>query len=211
MLRGTFRAGALGQPRLQRAGGTVEFAGAIQQVGAVVDQRTSGGQQLAAGAGVGIAPVIVDEVVAREGSVLARGLLEVRDVRLDRAFMHQPGQYLGRTVAGVGSQALGLDAKPLRGAHDHGLGCRHLGLAYGGRGLHVHDDGVLEVDEVVVAVGVAGRTAGSGCPACGRIDRWSAPLGVSDRLFEVEDCGIRAKADSDSDARRTLIPTEAGR
>ena len=29
--------------------------------------------------------------------------------------------------------------------------------------------------------------------------------------IEDQICGIRAKADGDSDARRTLIPTEAGR
>ena len=81
----------------------------------------------------------------------------------------QPGQHLGRAVAGVGGQALGGDPEPLGGAVDHGLGRRDLRLAHGGGGLHVHDHRVLQVDQIVVGVGVDGRPAAGGGPAGRRI------------------------------------------
>ena len=49
---------------------SVEGAGAIQHGRAVVDQRAPRGQQLALGAGVGVALMVVGEVVTQEGSVL---------------------------------------------------------------------------------------------------------------------------------------------
>jgi hypothetical protein len=54
---------------------------------------------------------------------------------------------------------------------DHGLGGRHLGLAHRGRGLHVYDDGVLHVDQIIRAIGIDGWATPSGSPARGGINR----------------------------------------
>ena len=73
-------------------------------------------------------------------------------------------------MAGVRGQALGLDAELLGGALDHSLGGGGLRLANRGRRLDIHDDGALEVDQVVGAVGVERRAARGRRPAGGEID-----------------------------------------
>ena len=111
------------------------------------------------------------KVVARKSSVLAFRLVKHRDVRLDALFVDEPCEHLSRSVAGVGRETLRLQAKRLRGSSDHRLGRRDFRLAHGGGGLDVDDDRALEVDQIVVAIGVAGRTASGRSPARGGIDR----------------------------------------
>ena len=59
-------------------------------------------QLLPARAGVEIAGVVIGEVGAAEGAVAALGFVEHRDMRLDPALMHQPGEVLGRAIGAVG-------------------------------------------------------------------------------------------------------------
>src|SRR5207253_3063632 len=58
-------------------------------------------EDLSGRAAVGVALVVVGEVLAREGAVGALGLVEHRDVRLYPAIIHQPVQHLGRAIAGI--------------------------------------------------------------------------------------------------------------
>jgi len=95
----------------------------------------------------------VDEVVARERAVAALGFVEDRDVRLDPALVNQPGEVLGRTIGRIGRQPFRPQPEALPRAIDHPLLRRHLGLADCRGHLDVHDDGVLQVDQVVGAVG----------------------------------------------------------
>jgi len=120
-------------------------------------------------AAVGVIGVVVGEVVAREGAVGALGVVEHRDVWLDAALMHQPGEVIGGAVAGVGRKLLGPKAEALMRAIDHPALRRHLGLSDRCRCLHIQDDGVLQVDQIVGAVGEEGEPAIGSRPARGRI------------------------------------------
>jgi hypothetical protein len=71
-------------------------------------------EDLSGGAAIGVAGMVVGEVLAREGAVGALGFVEHRDVRLDPALMDQPVQHLGRAIAGVGNQALRVIARGTR-------------------------------------------------------------------------------------------------
>jgi hypothetical protein len=86
-------------------------------------------------------------------------------MRLDTALMHQPGEVFGRSVGGVGRQPLRPQAEALLRTVDHALLRRHLGLADRGGRLDVDDDGVLQVDQVVGAVGEEGEPAVRARPA----------------------------------------------
>jgi hypothetical protein len=69
------------------------------------ESATVGHQLLAAGADPEVGLRIVSEVAAREGPVVALGIVERFPVRLDSALVHQPAQRLGRAIARVGDQA----------------------------------------------------------------------------------------------------------
>ncbi|PAV72878.1 hypothetical protein WR25_24560 [Diploscapter pachys] len=109
--------------------------------------------------------MVVGEGIAFERAVAARGLVEHRDMRMDVALVDQPGQHLRRAVSGVGGQPLGPDAEAALHPRDHALARAYLGLAHRGARFHVHDDGVVEIDEVVGRVGVEGRPAMRAGPA----------------------------------------------
>ena len=124
---------------------------------------------LAAGAAVDVARVVVGEVAAGEGPVLARGLVDHRDVRLDALLVHQPVQHLGRAVGRVGGEPFGPQIVALVHPLDHGPGGGDLGLAHGRGRLDVHDDGVIEVDQVVGGVGEEGQALVGAGPSGRRI------------------------------------------
>ena len=88
---------------------------------------------------------------------------------LDPALIDQPGEHLGRAIAGVGRQTRRRDLEPVGGALDHCLGRRDFRLPYAGGGLHVHDHRVLEIDQIVVGIGIDGGPAVGGGPAGRRI------------------------------------------
>jgi hypothetical protein len=102
--------------------------------------------------------LVTGKVVARVGAVGALGFVEHRDVRLDTALMHQPGEVLGRTIGGVGRQPCRPQAKALVRTIDHPLLRGDLGLADCGRRLDIDNDGVLQVDQIVGAVGEEGQS-----------------------------------------------------
>jgi hypothetical protein len=79
-------------------------------------------------ADIAVAFAVIGEVVARESTVGALGFVEHRDMRLNPALVHQPGEVLGRTVTGVCRQPLRPQAKALLRTLDHPALRRHLGL-----------------------------------------------------------------------------------
>ena len=149
--------------RLESAGVAVELAGAVAHQPVLIDERARHPvdllalpQLLAARTGVEIAPVVVGEVGPLEGAVAPLGLVEDRDVRLDPALVHQPGEHLGRAIGAVGGQPLRIEAEAILGALDHRARRTDLGLADRAARLDVHDDGVVHVDQVVGGVGEEG-------------------------------------------------------
>ena len=128
-------------------------------------------QALAARADVAVVVMVIGEGIALERAVAAGGFVEHRDVRLNVTLVDQPGQHLRRTVGGVGCEPLGPDTEAVLHPRDHALARGHLGLAHRGARFHVHDDGVVEIDEVVGRVGVEGRPAMRAGPARCRIGR----------------------------------------
>src|SRR5438067_11546499 len=81
---------------------------------------------LASRAPVGVADMVISEVLAREGAVWALGFVEDWDVRLDPTVMNKPVQHLGRAIGGVTDQPGGVESEAFERALDHALGCRHL-------------------------------------------------------------------------------------
>src|SRR5260221_13763537 len=107
----------------QRAGVAVKLAGAVEH--RVVLRHTEPwcgeraamfSELLPRRADVDVAILVVVEVSAGEGPVLALGLVEHRDVRFDTLLVDQPGEHLGRAVTGVGRQARGGHLGPMSGA-----------------------------------------------------------------------------------------------
>ena len=121
-------------------------------------------------------------------------------------------QSLGRAVTCIGDQARRSDFELFGGAVEHRLGRADFGLANGRRRLDVHNHRRLEIDEIVVGIGVDRRLVGRGCVAgrwIGRRDR----LRLDRRRFAegrvIEDRRYSATCDSRSD--RGLRPCERPR
>jgi len=70
-------------------------------------------------------------------------------VRVDVALVDEPRQHLGRAIPRVRCQPFGPDAEGVLHALDHPFAGGHLGLPDRGTRLHVHDDGMVEIDQVV--------------------------------------------------------------
>jgi hypothetical protein len=75
MLRGTLRAGSLGQQRLEAADLAVVLAGAIEEL-IIVHDRALAGQYLAARADIDVPLVVIGEVRARKNPIGSFGLVE---------------------------------------------------------------------------------------------------------------------------------------
>src|SRR5258705_1009300 len=84
---------------------------------------------LASRAPVGVADMVVSEVLAREGAVWALGFVEDWNVRLDPTVMNKPVQHLGRAIGGVTDQPGGVQSEAFKRALDHMLCFRHLALS----------------------------------------------------------------------------------
>ena len=153
----------------QRAGVAVGFAGTVlvDAVGGWLGLRCAAflpvtAQRLAAGAGIAVGLVIVDEVGTTEAAVAA-ALLEHRDVRLDAALVDQPRKVRSIAIAGIGRKALGPVAEPLVRAINHPSLRGHFSLANSGGRLDIHDHGMLQIDQIVGAVSEEGEaTIGAG-------------------------------------------------
>src|ERR1700740_1915432 len=117
-------------------------------------------QLFAGGTDIEVALWIEGKVAAREGSVRALGLVHQFHMRLDSALLHQPPNHLGRAVTRIGDQARRSDFKLFGRAVEHRLGRADFGLANGRRRLDVHDDCMLQIDEVVVGIGITGDGVG---------------------------------------------------
>src|SRR5919201_4638079 len=94
-------------PRLQGTAIAVQLAGAIAHHAVLIDERVRHSidflplpELTASRADVAIALVVIGEVVALVGAVATLGFVEYRNMRLDTALMHQPGEVLSRTVGG---------------------------------------------------------------------------------------------------------------
>src|SRR5258708_39952983 len=114
--------------RLQRTTLAIQLAGAIAHHAVPIDERGRHSidflplpEFLSGRADVAVALAVVGKVVAREGAVGALRFVEYRDVRLDPAFVHQPGKVLGRTIGGFGCQPLRRQPPRLPRAVDHPL------------------------------------------------------------------------------------------
>jgi hypothetical protein len=92
------------------------------------EQALRGGQRLPAWADVDIALVVIGEVVASEGAVLARRFVEHGHMRLDAVFMDQPAEHLGRAVSAVAHQPSRIEIEALHRPFDHALCGQNLGL-----------------------------------------------------------------------------------
>src|SRR3712207_5717097 len=86
---------------LQGARTTVKGAAQIKPVRALIHDPATGGQGLAFGASVRVHLVVTAVVRSREGAVLALGLVDDGDMRLDLLLIHEPMQHLGRAVGTV--------------------------------------------------------------------------------------------------------------
>ena len=72
---------------------------------------------------------------------------------LDAVLIDEPAQHLGRAVRAVAGEPGRIEVETVDRPLDHALGRGHLGLADGGGRLDVHDDPMVDVDEVVGGIG----------------------------------------------------------
>jgi hypothetical protein len=92
-------------------------------------------------------------------------------VRFDSTLVHQPPNHLGRAVARIGDQARRGEIELFGRAVEHRLGRSDFRLANGRRRLDIHNHRMLQIDKVVVGIGVDRRLVGRGCVAGRRIGR----------------------------------------
>jgi hypothetical protein len=95
----------------------------------------------------------------REAAVEAFGLVKDRDMRLEALLIDQPAQHLARSIGGVGNQRVGMQAEAILGADQHFAHGPDLSLAHGRGRLHIHDDGVIQIDQIVGAEGEEGLSS----------------------------------------------------
>lgn len=122
-------------------------------------------QPIAAWAEVTVVLRIVDEVGALEAAIVAGGLVEHRDVPLDTFFVDRPSQVRRGAIGGVRNEPLGPDVEALLRSLDHSALSGHFGLPHRGRRLDIDGHRVIEVDQIVGAVGIKGRLARRRVPA----------------------------------------------
>ena len=88
---------------------------------------------------------------------------------LDAVLIDEPAQHLGRAVGAVAGEPGRIEVETVHRPLDHALGRGHLDLADGGDRLDVHDDAMVEVDEVVGGIGEERLPAMGAHPARRRI------------------------------------------
>ena len=110
-----------------------------------------------------------------KGAVRASRFVEHGHMRLDAMLVDQPAGHLGRTIGAVAHEP-----EAIHGALDHAPGGQNLGLPDRGGRLHIDNDRVLGIDQVVGRVGEEGLSAMSAGPArrrTGRRDETGRDLG----------------------------------
>ena len=108
---------------------------------------------------------VIGEIARRERAVRPVGLVDDGYMRLDAVLLDQPSEHRARAICGVRDQTLGIEAEAIQGPVDHGPRRAGLGCADRPARLHVDDDPVVGVDQVIVGV----------CEECGPVPR-SRPL-----------------------------------
>src|SRR5215469_367091 len=88
------------------------------------------------------------EVATGEGAILTGALVPHRDLRRD-AGANQPAEELAGAVGCISGETLRLEPHSLLGPLDHGPGGGNLVVGSRRRGLDIHDDGVLDVDQII--------------------------------------------------------------
>ena len=83
----------------------------------------------------------------------------------------EPAEELACPVCRVGHQPFGLQTLRLFGALDHGFGRGHFVVAAGRGGLHVDDNRVLDVDQIIEPVAELNALVGFGGPGRARVHR----------------------------------------
>ncbi len=82
--------------------------------------------------------------------------VEDRNVGCDLPLLDQPGQVLGRAIGAVGREMPRLEAEALGRSVKHGARSPDLRLPDRPGSLHIEDDRVLGIDQVVGRVGEEG-------------------------------------------------------
>src|SRR5205085_1990716 len=141
-----------------RAASGLELAlGAVSEAAAVED-RVPGidaacrRQRLALRAGIRVGALVVAEVLSGEGPIFTLGPVENGDVRCYLLLLNQPVQHRGRSVGGIGGEALRLETEALFGTLDHRARGAYLGLTNSPRCFDIHDHPALQVDQVIVGI-----------------------------------------------------------
>lgn len=96
-------------------------------------------------------------------------------MRLDALLMDEPAEHFRATISGIADQARRVEAEPVTAALDHVARGLVFGLADGCGCLHIHDDRVVQIDQIVGAVDEVGLAAISRRPTCGWVDRGNVP------------------------------------
>ena len=129
-------------------------------------------------------------------------------MRCDAPVLDQPGQVGSRAISRVGYEALGPDAEAVLRPFDHSSLRGHFGLAHRRRRFDIDDYRVIEVNQIVRAVGIKRRLACSRGPARRRVGKVD-PLGRNRcRAAErgiVEYLQILAHGASDRFRRQPLL------
>src|SRR5688572_667270 len=104
---------------LERTDIAIAFGGSIEQRLVVVNRATCS-EHFVVRADVDASALLPLEVGPREGAVLALGLVDDGNVRRNLPLLNEPIEHGSRAVGRVGRQPVGLQAKALLRAVDHG-------------------------------------------------------------------------------------------
>ena len=139
---------------------------------AVVGVEVAGrGQCLAGWTCVGVTLGIVDKILTRKGAILALRFVDDGNVGRDVLRVDEPVEIGRRAVCGVASKPFRLDPEGRLGTFNHCPRGPDLSLPDGARGLDIHNDPELDVDEIVVRVGEERRTLHRASPLCSGVRR----------------------------------------
>src|ERR1700733_8559033 len=176
-----------GKNRQVNARFAVALSGAIADRAVLCDALARRGesaarfsQLLTPGTDIEVAFSIECEVAAGERSVRALGLVDQVHVRFDPALIHQPADHIGRAVAPIRDQARRGNVEPSSRAVEHRLGRANFRLANGCRRLDIHNHCMLQINEIVVGIGITGDRAARSGVARRRIG-WRDPLRLARR------------------------------
>ena len=99
-------------PGFERARGAIPRASEVEERGSVVYDSPARRQGLPRRTGIGVGGLVIAEVLPREGTILALGLVEDRYVRRDLLLLDQPVERRRRAVGRVAGEPLWLEAEP---------------------------------------------------------------------------------------------------